>query len=119
LVLPAFLHGSRTSSSALVMPPGDFFLLVRSSFQLGFFTAFIFGSTERNIMRMNEYKQELLTQHKRSDQEYCYYCLEPKYENTSCCQENHFGTFKDLDEDAQNDIINAEIEEYETWSKTQ
>ena len=70
-------------------------------------------------MRMNEYKQELLAQHKRSDQEYCYYCLEPNYGKLSCCQENHFGTFKDLDEDAQNDILEAEIEEYETWSKTQ
>ena len=70
-------------------------------------------------MRMNEYKQELLTQHKRSDQEYCYYCLEPKYENTSCCQENHFGTFRDLDQSAQDEILQAEIKEYETWSKTQ
>jgi hypothetical protein len=45
--------------------------------------------------------------------------LEPNYGQVSCCQENHFGTFKDLDEDAQNDILQAEIEEYETWSKTQ
>jgi hypothetical protein len=80
---------------------------------------FICGSTERNIMRMNEYKQELLTQHMISNQEYCYYCLEPKYENTSCCQENHFGTFKDLDQAAQDEILQTEIAEYETWSKTQ
>jgi len=70
-------------------------------------------------MRMKEYKQELLTQHMRSDQEYCFYCLEPKYENASCCQENHFGRFKELDQEGQNDILEAEIAEYETWSKTQ
>jgi hypothetical protein len=86
---------------------------------LGFFTAFICGSPERNIMKMNEYKQDLIKEHMRSDQEYCYYCLEPNYGKLSCCQENHFGTFRDLDDDAQNDIINAEIDEYESWSKTQ
>lgn len=70
-------------------------------------------------MRMNEHKQELVKQHMHSDQEYCYYCLEPNYGQISCCQENHFGTFRDLDQAAQDEILQAEIKEYETWSKTQ
>ena len=70
-------------------------------------------------MRMNEHKQELLKQHYLSDQEYCYYCLQPNYGQISCCQENHFGKFRDLDQAAQDEILQTEIEEYQTWSKTQ
>lgn len=70
-------------------------------------------------MKMNEYKQDLIKDHMRSSRTYCYYCLEPQGDKYSCCQENHFGEFKDLDEDAQTDLINAELEEYEEWSKSQ
>ena len=61
-------------------------------------------------MRMNEYKQELIKQHMQSDQEYCYYCLEPNYGQISCCQENHFVTFGDLYPEDQQEIINAEFD---------
>ena len=44
-----------------------------------------------------------------SDQEYCCYCLQPK-ESYSCCQENHFVTFRDLYEDEQKEIINEEFD---------
>lgn len=70
-------------------------------------------------MKMNEFQQELVKQHTQSDREYCYYCLDPRDDKISCCDEYHFGEFKDLDEDAQNEIINAELKEYETWSKAQ
>jgi hypothetical protein len=66
---------------------------------------FICGSTERNIMRMNEYKQELIKYHKRSDEQYCCYCLELKTDNVGCCGENHFLTFSDLDQDGQDSIL--------------
>ena len=55
----------------------------------------------------------------QSDQEYCCYCMEPKYDKWGCCGENHFLTFKDFDEQTQKEFIEAELEEYETWSKTQ
>ena len=41
---------------------------------------------------------------------YCCYCLEPKGESYSCCQENHFIEFQDLDIDQQKDIIDAELD---------
>jgi len=46
-----------------------------------------------------------------SDILYCCYCLEPKGESYSCCQENHFIEFKDLDIDQQKDIIDAELDD--------
>ena len=42
---------------------------------------------------------------------YCCYCLEPKGESYSCCDENHFIEFKDLDIEEQKEIINAELDE--------
>ena len=46
-----------------------------------------------------------------ADIEYCYYCLEPKGESYSCCQENHFIEFKDLDLEEQKHIIECELDE--------
>jgi hypothetical protein len=69
-------------------------------------------------MKMKTYKQELIDYHKRSEQLYCCYCLEPKYENVGCCQENHFLTFVDLDDDAKEAIIEVELKEHEDWIKT-
>ena len=46
-----------------------------------------------------------------SDIPYCCYCLEPKVESWSCCDENHFIEFKDLDIEEQKEIINAELDE--------
>ena len=46
-----------------------------------------------------------------SDILYCCYCLEPKGESYSCCQENHFIEFKDLDIDQQKEIIEAELDQ--------
>jgi hypothetical protein len=45
-----------------------------------------------------------------SDILYCCYCLEPKGESYSCCQENHFIEFKDLDIEDQKEIIEAELD---------
>jgi hypothetical protein len=53
-----------------------------------------------------QYKQEFMA----SDVEYCCYCLEPKEDKISCCQENHFITFRDFDPEDQQYIINTEIE---------
>ena len=46
-----------------------------------------------------------------SDILYCCYCIEPKGESYSCCDENHFIEFKDLDIEEQKEIINAELDE--------
>ena len=52
-----------------------------------------------------------------SSTEYCCYCNDVKT-FLSCCKENHFVTFQDLDDETQEVIINKEVEEYEAWSKT-
>jgi hypothetical protein len=59
---------------------------------------------------MKEFYQQMKEEFLRSDTEYCYYCLEPKGDKRSCCQENHFGRFGDLDGVDQHEII---IQEYE------
>ena len=46
-----------------------------------------------------------------SDILYCCYCLEPKGDRWSCCQENHFIEFKDLDIEEQKIIINDELDQ--------
>jgi hypothetical protein len=35
------------------------------------------------------------------DVEFCAYCLEERNDKQSCCQENHFLEFNDLDEQTQ------------------
>jgi len=47
--------------------------------------------------------------------DYCCYCLEPKGEKHSCCQENHFIPFEDLDYHEQKEIIEGEI----AWAEYQ
>lgn len=68
-------------------------------------------------MKMKTYKQELIDYHNRSDQLYCCYCLDLKMDNVGCCQENHFLTFADLDDEAKESIIEVELKEHEDWIK--
>jgi hypothetical protein len=55
----------------------------------------------------------------RSSGNYCCYCLNPQDGKLSCCQENHFIPFDDLYEEDKQMLIEAHINEYESWSKTQ
>jgi hypothetical protein len=41
---------------------------------------------------------------------YCVYCLEPKNDKLSCCEENHFLDFQYFDDDTQKDIIQDEYD---------
>lgn len=41
--------------------------------------------------------------------EYCCYCMEPKDNKYSCCQENHFIPFQDFDDKDQIQMIEDEI----------
>jgi len=70
-------------------------------------------------MKMKDYKQQLIDEHMRSDELYCCYCMEPKGDKWHCCQENHFVTFSDLDDDTKSEFIAWEIEEYEQWAAKQ
>jgi hypothetical protein len=36
--------------------------------------------------------------------EFCAYCFEERADKISCCQENHFIEFKDLDEETQKEL---------------
>jgi len=51
-----------------------------------------------------EYYKEL-----QKNVQYCCYCIELKNDAISCCQENHFVDFQDLDDDTQLDIITEMI----------
>jgi hypothetical protein len=41
---------------------------------------------------------------------YCVYCLTPKNDKLSCCEENHFLDFECFDDDTQRDIIQDEYD---------
>jgi hypothetical protein len=41
---------------------------------------------------------------------FCAYCIEAQGDKRSCCGENHFIDFADLDEDTQRDIIQDECD---------
>ena len=43
--------------------------------------------------------------------EYCCYCLTPRGERFSCCQENHFVEFKDLPPEDQAALREDGVEE--------
>lgn len=45
-----------------------------------------------------------------SDRLYCPYCMEPKGDKHSCCDEVHFIEFKDFDDDTQKQIAQDEWE---------
>jgi hypothetical protein len=45
--------------------------------------------------------------------------MEPKGDKWHCCQENHFVTFSDLDDDTKSEFIAWELEEYEQWAAKQ
>jgi len=68
-------------------------------------------------MKMKSFKAEVRYNLMNSSTEYCCYCYDVKT-FLSWCKENHFVTFKDLDDETQEAIINKEVEEYEAWSKT-
>lgn len=42
--------------------------------------------------------------------EYCCYCFSVRGEQRSCCSENHFVEYKDLDDDTQQQIAQEEYE---------
>ena len=42
--------------------------------------------------------------------EYCCYCFSVRGDQRSCCSENHFVEFRDLDEDTQQRIAQEEYE---------
>lgn len=41
---------------------------------------------------------------------YCPYCMEPKGDKRSCCEENHFLEFQDFDDETQNQIVQDEYD---------
>ena len=59
---------------------------------------------------MKNFIQQFKEEH--ANIEYCCYCTEPKDDKISCCSENHFVPFSDLDDDTQMDIINDEYDTY-------
>ena len=64
-------------------------------------------------MKMKTFKQELIDEHMQSNELYCCYCIEPKGDKWHCCQENHFITFSDFDDDTKSEFIAWELDEYE------
>jgi hypothetical protein len=42
--------------------------------------------------------------------EYCPYCMEPRNDKRSCCEENHFINFEDFDDETQTQIIQDEYD---------
>ena len=68
--------------------------------------------------KMKSFKMEI-EDDLRSRGNYCCYCLNPQDGKVSCCQEYHFIPFDDLYEEDKQMFVEAHINEYESWSKTQ
>lgn len=45
-----------------------------------------------------------------SGREWCPYCLEPRLGKASCCGENHFALFEDLDQESQQAMVEWELQ---------
>lgn len=52
-------------------------------------------------------RQELIQELMEDSQTYCCYCGAPKV-RFSCCGENHFETFTEMDEKRQKEFLDAE-----------
>ena len=61
-------------------------------------------------MKMKSLFSQYMEEFMDSDVEYCCYCFEPKGDKYSCCQENHFITFRDFDRADQVGIIENELQ---------
>lgn len=73
---------------------------------------------EEYIMEQKrDFRSELKSEFMASDTEYCVYCLEPKGDKRSCCEENHFVPFRDLDIEDQEYMLDDEVDKYEEWSR--
>jgi hypothetical protein len=64
------------------------------------------------VQRQEEHMKDFLEQAKEDLKgvEYCPYCIEPRNDKRSCCGENHFIYFEDLDDDTQREIVQDEYD---------
>jgi len=60
-------------------------------------------------MKVQSFYDQIRHEFMDSSQEYCCYCSEER-SGISCCGENHWVEFKDLDKDSQDLIINYEFD---------
>lgn len=60
-------------------------------------------------MKSKTFYEQIREEFMSSSQEYCAYCSDER-SGMSCCGENHWVEFKDLDKDSQDQIINAEFD---------
>jgi len=63
-------------------------------------------------MKMSSLAQELHQEFMHDSTEYCCYCGDQR-SRMSCCGENHFERYRDMDERTQQEILSNEIEIYE------
>lgn len=60
-------------------------------------------------MKSKDFYEQIREEFMDSSVEYCVYCSEER-SGMSCCGENHWVEFKDLDKDSQDQIINEEFD---------
>ena len=60
-------------------------------------------------MKMQSFHDELRAEFSNSSQEYCAYCNDER-SGMSCCGENHWILFGDIEKDSQDAIIQAEFD---------
>jgi len=67
-------------------------------------------------MKMSTLAREMHEEFMRDSTEYCCYCGNQR-SGFSCCGEVHFGCYKDMDDETQQEIVAAEIYNYEKATK--
>jgi len=68
----------------------------------------IYQTINQELTKVKSYIEEFREQ--EANIEYCPYCTERRDNKHSCCQENHFVPFSDLDDQTQMEIIKEEYD---------
>ena len=72
---------------------------------------------EYEMEKRRDFRAEIQSEFQHSDQQYCAYCLGPRIKRDICCEERHWLTFAELPKDDQDTLVDAEIAQYEEWSR--
>ena len=67
-------------------------------------------------MKMSTLAREMHEEFMRDSTEYCCYCYEVR-SGIGCCGENHFAKYSEMDEATQQEVLAAEIYNYEKATK--
>lgn len=67
-------------------------------------------------MKIKSFRDQLHEELLKDERQFCAYCGHEK-RGIACCGENHFVTYKEMDDDYQKDFLENELLEWEDFLK--